>query len=305
MSTAAGLLLVLRRSTIVAVCSTIAACGGGAAEPCTSDTECASGFCKADGTCGPASHGDGGVDMLPPDGTSTLCAPNADGSISAAEVPLAAGKMATFRVSTSAMFETAGQASGGGSRSWNLAIALDGDVDRTIALTSPTGAWWEASFPDATYATTLAEGSDLLGVFRVQSTGLTLLGVVSPEAGSFRTELAYDPPAAILTLPFEAGSTWSSTSTISGTAQGAITAYTERYATLVDEVGTMTTPYGDFPVLRVATDLERTQGLATLSTSRTFAWVAECFGTVATARSQDFESSAEFDDPAEVRRLVP
>jgi hypothetical protein len=304
MSTPADLLAVLQRSTIVAVCSTLIACGGGAAEPCTSDSECASGFCKADGTCGPASDVDGGADAVPPDG-STLCAPNADGSIGAAEVPLAAGKMATFRVSTSAMFETAGQASGSGSRNWNLAVSLDGDVDRSIALASPAGTWWEASFPDATYATTLAEGSDLLGVFRVQATGLTLLGVVSPEAGSFRTELAYDPPATILALPFEAGSTWSSTSTISGTAQGAITAYTEHYATLVDEVGTMTTPYGDFPVLRVATDLERTQGFATLSTSRTFAWVAECFGTVATARSQDFENAAEFDDPAEVRRLVP
>ena len=67
----------------------------------------------------------------------------------------------------------------------------------------------------------------------------------------------------------------------------------------------MTTPYGDFPVLRVATDLDRTQGLATLSTRRTFAWVAECFGPVATATSQDFESASEFDHPAEVRRLAP
>ena len=282
----------------------LAACDGGAAEPCVRDDECASGFCKADGTCGPASDGDGGIDP-PADGTSALCAPDQDGTIVASEMPLAAGKMATFRVSTAAMFQTAGDASGTGSRSWNLAVALDGDVDRPITLASPTGAWWEASFPDATYATTLAEGSDLLGVFRVQPTAVTLLGVVSPEAGSFKTELAYDPPASILALPFHAGSTWSSTSTISGTAQGAITAYTERYSSLVDEVGTMTTPYGDFPVLRVATDLERTQGFATLSTSRTFAWVAECFGTVATARSQELESKAEFDDPAEVRRLIP
>src|SRR6185295_5224983 len=98
MSTAAARRLVLRCSTIVAVCSTLAACGGGAAEPCVRDSECASGFCKADGTCGPASDVDAPIDP-PADGTSALCAPDQNGTISAPEVPLAAGKMATFRVS--------------------------------------------------------------------------------------------------------------------------------------------------------------------------------------------------------------
>jgi len=286
-------------------CSTIlAACSGGSGDVCTRDSDCASGFCRADGTCGPAETDGGMPDTLPPDG-SMLCAPDHDGSISASEVPLTAGRMASFRMSTGATFATAGQPSGTGTRSWDLSGALAGDVDRAVTLDAPTGAWWADDFPDATYATKLAESSDLLGVFRVQPSGVTLLGVVSPEAGTFQTELTYDPPVTVLALPFTSLSTWSSTSTISGTAQGAITAYTEHYTTLVDEVGTMTTPYGDFPVLRVATDLERTQGLLTLSTSRTFAWVAECFGTVATATSQEFESASEFDDPAEVRRLVP
>ena len=164
---------------------------------------------------------------------------------------------------------------------------------------------WRSSFPTATYAVTLAQGSDLLGVFAVDANAVTLLGVVSPDAGTFRTELKYDPPAKILALPFGAGTTWLTTSTISGTAQGAITAYTEKYDSRVDQVGTMKTPYGDFPVVRVATDLTRTAGLATLLTKRTFAWSAECFGSVATVSSQDFETSAEFNDPAEVRRLAP
>jgi hypothetical protein len=81
--------------------------------------------------------------------------------------------------------------------------------------------------------------------------------------------------------------------------------YTEKYDSRVDQVGTMTTPYGAFPVLRTATDLTRTSGLATLATSRTFSWSAECFGTVATIQSQDFETAAEFTDAAEVRRLAP
>lgn len=285
-------------------CSTIVACGGSSGETCTRDDECASHFCKADGTCGPAEI-DAAITGDSPDGSSALCTPNHDGQISLAELPLIAGRMANFRVSTSATFDTAGVANTDGSRSWDLSGQLAGDADHVIALASPAGAWWEPSFPGATYAAVLAQGSDLQGVFAVDANGVTLLGVVSPAAGAFRTELAYDPPAKILTLPFANGTTWSSTSTISGTAQGAITAYSEKYESRVDQVGTMKTPYGEFPVIRVATDLTRTAGLATLLTKRTFAWSAECFGSVATVSSQDFETGAEFNDPAEVRRLAP
>lgn len=291
---------------LVLLCSiAVGACGEPGGTPCTRDDECPSGFCRADGTCGPADvdAATGGDGM--PDATSGLCAPDHDGQITLAELPLIAGRMATFRVAADATFDTAGQAGTNGARHWDLSIQLAGDADRELALASPAGAWWQASFPTASYAAVLASDSELLGVFAVDAAGVALLGVVSPEAGSARTELAYDPPAKILALPFGAGDTWMSTSTISGTALGVITAYTERYDSRVDQVGTMKTPYGEFPVVRIATDLTRTQGLATLLTKRSFAWTAECFGSVATVASQDFESSAEFDDPADVRRLAP
>ena len=179
------------------------------------------------------------------------------------------------------------------------------DTDRPLTLLSPTGTWWESKFPTASYAAVLSAEYDLLGVFKVDATQLVLLGVVSPAAGSSRTELTYDPPAKILALPIAAAASWTSTSTVSGTAQGAIASYSERYASLVDQVGTMKTPYGDFPVLRVATDLTRTSFAVTILTKRSFAWIAECFGSIATVQSQDNESSAEFTDPAEVRRLAP
>ena len=146
----------------------------------------------------------------------------------------------------------------------------------------------------------------LLGVFALTDTELTLLGVVSPAAGTSRTELTYDPPAKILALPIAEGGTWTSTSTVSGVAQGItiFVPYTEVYASTVDQAGTMVTPYGAFPSVRIATDLTRTVGFTT-STKRTFAWMAECFGAIANASSQDNETAAEFTDPAEVRRLVP
>lgn len=299
-----------RLSTLIALhCSiAFAACGGSGSSPCTTNDQCPSHFCRADGTCGPAdidaALGSDGSN-LGSDGSTGLCTPNHDGMITAAELPLAAGQMANFRIAQSATWNTAGTANTDGSRSWDLSGQLSGDADTAVALAAPSGAWWAADFTGASYATPLSASSDLLGVFKYDATGLTLLGVVSPSGGTTKTELTYDPPAKIVALPFMAGSTWTSTSSVSGYAEGVISAYSEEYDSSVDQVGTMKTPFGTFPVLRIATDLTRTAALTTLLTNRTFSWPAECAGIVATVQSQSFESGAEFSDDAEVRRLAP
>lgn len=281
-------------------------CSGGAGNECSRDEDCESNFCRADGTCGPADvDGGTGSDGAPQDTTSELCTPNHDESIGLAELPLRAGKMANFRVATDATFNTAGVAAGGGKKSWDLSVTLANDADVQIALASPAGAYWAADFPAATYAAPLSAGSDLLGVFNVDATAVTLLGVVSPTAGTFGTNIAYDPPAIILKLPITPSAQWSSSSTVSGTLNGGFVNYTETYESIVDSVGTMKTPYGEFPVMRVATDMAQLQIVTPFGGKRSFSWVAECFGSVANATSQDFESSSEFADPAEVRRLAP
>jgi hypothetical protein len=287
-----------------------AGCGNSGGEVCTTDNQCASHFCRADGTCGPGeidagsgSDGSGSGDG----GTTGLCTPNHDGMISANEVPLAAGKMANYRIATGATWTTAGTAGSGGTRTWNLAGALANDADAPVTLTAPTGTWWagDTGFATATYWTPLQAGSDLIGVFHVDSTGVTLLGVVSPTGSYPYTEITYDPPARILAVPFGAAATWTSSSTVSGYVSGAVVNYTEKYVSNVDQTGTMTTPYGDFPVLRVGTVLTQLQLTTPYRTVRSYAWVAECFGSVATATSQDNETNAEFSDDAEVRRIIP
>ncbi len=241
----------------------------------------------------------------PIDGTTALCNPNHDGTITLAELPFIAGRKGTFRVTTDVTWDTAGQSGTSGARTWNLGLAPAGDADRVLMLAPPTGQWWSTAYPTATYATELSVEADLKGVFNAAASALTLVGVVSPDGGTFKTQLDYDPPVTILALPLTAGATWTSTSTVSGIAQGAFVTYTEKYESRVDQVGTMTTPYGDFPVLRVATDLTRASGFTTLLTKRTFSWVAECFGPVANAASQDFATGSEFTDNAEIRRLAP
>jgi hypothetical protein len=283
----------------------VAACGGSSGTVCTLDTDCPSHFCKADGTCGPVEIDAAVGSDAPIDGTSSLCTPDHDGHITLAELPLVAGQMATFRIATNATIDTAGTSNPDGSRTWDLSAQLSGDADVSVALAAPAGSWWAGDFTSATYDTPLTSTSNLIGVFSVSATAVSLPGVVSPDSGATATELTYSPPAKILALPITAGATWTSTSTISGTAQGVIASYSEKYTSRVDQVGTMKTPYGTFPVLRVATDLDRTSLGVTILTTRTFAWVAECFGPIATITSQNNETGSEFTSAAEVRRLAP
>jgi hypothetical protein len=296
----------MRRALVIAIVALQqAACAGGPADRCAVNSDCPSGFCRADGTCAPADDAGGPPDAAGdlPDGPAG-CDPDHDGTIARDELPLAPGRVATFRVALDATVDTAGQLDGQGNRRWDLSGALTGDSDGEASLLDPAGTWWADAFPAATYATRLSAEADLLGVFELTDTRLRLLGVVSPTGGATRTELVYDPPVDVLVLPLAPSATWSSDTTISGVAQGLAAYYTEGYESRVDALGTLDTPYGEFPVSRVAVDLTRQVGTGFV-TKRTFSFVAECYSTVATIVSQDYEPDAEFTDAAEVRRLAP
>jgi len=292
----------------VLLCS-IVSCSGGGGTSCAVNDDCESGFCKADGTCAPAGGdvdaGDSGGDGGGGDATTAVCTPNHDGVITADELPMAAGKMATFRIATGATWNTAGTSAPNGQRAWDLSGALLNDEDQQIALVAPTGMWWESTYPSATYASLLSTSSDLSGVFVRSASRLDLIGVVSPDGGAGKTELEYDGPAQVLAIPLQAGSSWSSSSIVTGYLNGGTGgAYTESYESNVDAVGTMKTPYGDFPVIRIATNMTRTSVGVTIASSRTFTWVAECFGPVATV-SKDNPTTDELTKPTEIRRLAP
>src|SRR4051794_23749557 len=97
------------RHAFMLLCSIFGACGGDAGQTCAVDGDCASGFCKADGTCGPAPVDAPPQSDGPIDGTTALCNANHDGSLTLAELPFIAGRMGTFRVTTDVTWNTAGQ----------------------------------------------------------------------------------------------------------------------------------------------------------------------------------------------------
>jgi hypothetical protein len=230
------------------------------------------------------------------------CLPNDDGVVHRSEAPFGPGLMARYQTTGDIAVDTAGTDLGGGRRRWDLSVALPGDHAFDIATEPLEGRWFADLYPGADYVAPLDEESGLLGVFRVSETALELMGVVSPEAGSLRTELTFEPTVRVLVFPLELGATWTSTSTVTGVAQGLAARYTETYTSEVDAQGELVTPYAPFEALRVRTTLTRDLTFSR-TTVRQFLFVAECFGTVATIVSQDDETEIEFDQASQIRRL--
>ena len=293
-----------------------------AARACRIGADCASGACSAEGQCIGDGTADGGPDGGPGidsstsadgdtpdgggDGALPGCTANKDGTITRDEVPVAAGLHATYRVGKDEDVSTAGTPAANGKRVWDFTAALASDVSVLVETQALAGKWYATKFAGATYASKLTEGSDLLGVFETSPGALLLRGVVSPTETS-KTELTNTPAVSVLKFPLTMGAQWTTDTAVSGTAQGVALfgTYTEKYTSEVDAAGELKTPLGTFEVLRVRVQLIRQIGILPAVTIRSFAFVTECYGTVATVRSADNEANAEFTRAAEIRRIAP
>ena len=312
----------------LAVSAFAPACAETPTRECRVGADCATGVCGDDGQC--VREGTPGLDSgvtadAPsssdattdgPTGDSSIpgCVPNKDGTITAAEVPIAAGLHATYKIATNENVSTAGVTSGdaGGKRTWDFSAALTDDQSVIVETQSLTGKWFATEFAGATYASKLSRDKDLLGVFETSPGALLLRGVVSPtQGGASGTDLKYTPAVSVLKFPLTMGSTWVTDATASGTAAGVNLAFfptTEKYESKVDAEGTLKTPLGTFDVLRVGIVLTRkvTAGPSVTTTVvRSFAFVTECYGTVATVTSSDNEANEEFTMAKEIRRISP
>ena len=294
----------------------VVGCGAAGSTPCQVDTDCAGGVCGVSGVCQPPPATDGGAGDGGPnatdggagdggpnatDGGTATCVPNHDGTVSRDEVTLAPGLSATFRIATQATVDTAGTYDTDGTRHWHLDGPLAGDHDVQVATLSPAGTWWAGDFKDATYAGRLRDGQDLFGVFQATPTALMLLGVVSQNGGATRTELTYHPAVEVLHFPLTQGAAWRTDAQVTGVTDGVASYYTESWVDRVDAAGRLDTPYGTFDVLRVRVETTDDQ----VTPTRSFLFVSECFGTVASIFSNPGETAAEFTRAAEVERLAP
>jgi hypothetical protein len=318
------------------------ACEAGVAAECEQGSDCPSGACTANGRCvdesssaamgsddssdessgtssvsggsststttttssttdattgtdtGPTTDGSGDTGMM------GQC--NFDGVITRDEVPFEVGAAANFVIAKGVEVDTAGTVQPGGERAWDYSGTFAGDMTQMLGLMPLEGNWFADDFPDATYVASIPGVDDLWGVYSVTESALLLVGVVSPEDGNFRTLVEHDPPVTVLSFPLEVEASWTTDASVSGLFNGIISNYSETYDTQVDARGQLSTPFGDLPVLRVRIELTRQVGLQT-TTVRSFLFVTECFGSVASIVAQDNEPSIEFTNAKEIRRL--
>jgi hypothetical protein len=290
-----------------ATLATAGACSSSSAQ-CHVGADCASGACGSNGQCLPVTTGGGdggsasssggggpeaggeasaesGSEAASPSDGGSGCVPNHDGVVTRAELPMLSGLHASFVIAESVTMTTGGVAQPDGSTDWDFSAALSGDHTVTITTDDPAGQWFSSKFTSATYTSKLSDTETFLGIYQATAASLLLQGVVTPTSASPQTEVAYSPSAEILAVPMQMGSTWTSTSTVTGTADGILADYTEKYDSSVDAHGSLEVPYGTFDVLRVQTTLTRTDG-ALIQTTQTMTFVAECFGPVARLTSQ-------------------
>ena len=168
------------------------------------------------------------------------------------------GPRANFRIATNATFNTAGTSNTDGSRTWDLSVALANDADQDVALASPAGAWWQPDFPRRLRGRARRRARPARRVPGRRAPASRCSASSRPTAARTKTELDYDPPARISRSRSAPARRGPRRARSRATRRACFVAYTEKYTSRVDQVGTMKTPYGTFPVLRVATDLTRT-----------------------------------------------
>lgn len=296
----------------------LAGCGGTNKKAgCVVDDDCPAGDVCVVGECRPLTGADlSGVadDMGPtvdlttpipdgwnPDALAASCTFNGDGTITRSEESFTVGLGALFAVNSAGSTVPVNNVQQNGV--WDFSAAVSGEAKQFDQLVDPSGQWWAADFTGATYGERIDDGQQAYGVFRVSGDKLEMMGVVSQQSGVNQTELKYATPIVALQFPLSVGTTWTSESDVSGTADGVLFYAHEKYVFSVDQRGTTRVPAASFDTLRLKMSYTQTYG-ALVTTRITYLHLAECYGAVARVRSQDNETSADFTQAAEYRRLA-
>jgi ABC-type multidrug transport system ATPase subunit len=139
--------------------------------------------------------------------------PNLDGRIEAAELMPAYDVGASFLLAPAGELRevlTAGVPSPDGTLRWDLGADYASDVVARFGAQRVAGAWFAASFPSAQFAVADDPTGALLAVYRLETTGLFLLGFASREMDppEGRTLWVYQTPVLVFQLPLEPGASW-------------------------------------------------------------------------------------------------
>lgn len=250
------------------------------------------------------------VPIVPYDPGTAVCTGNNDGRIDPEELPVALGAVATFFVNptgTKVAIDPEGVPDGD-RRVWDFR-GLPATEKSPLFVNAPEGYWFAWRFPGATFVSPISlQDPSIVGVYHASADGVQLLGIAStaenPPSG--KTLLVYDEPVLVTALPLYVGRAWETTSSFSGaTLMGLPNAGSERYAIVVDALGTVVLPdLTASNVLRLRIQVTQTFsiGPAEPVTTVQYLWVRECLGEVARAVGIPGETGP-FEYAKEWRRL--
>jgi hypothetical protein len=239
------------------------------------------------------------------------CGDLGDGVLSRNEIPDGSGQSFpwTVRASGSEAVNLVGNATVDGPVQWDLSGDENDSESSLWPLEVVNDQWFAPSFPAASHAAPLEDGSDLLGVYQEDTNALRLLGLASPTENL--TLVVYDPPVEVVVYPLSVG--FSRTQTVSGygTWYGNAAFSTElTWEMHVDAQGSVITPAGIFDVLRMRTVYTNTVPLAwppyeVVTRRIRYTHLAPCLGPVAVVLSRENEEDLLFDqaDRVLVREL--
>lgn len=239
------------------------------------------------------------------------CVPNNNGIITRAETPVSFDLAPRFTAGgteeTPVPVDLVGTLEGD-MRVWTFDAPYASDRQVEIGASANEGFWFSPSFPTADYVAPLDSDANNYGAFRREDNALLLLGVASADE-SVDTLLTYDPPVVALAFPLEVGSTFSSTTDVSGTLEGnSFYTSTDTHTMTVDERGILRTFSGDIDVLRMRLELELEIPVPFFPFLLTYRYVrhsflTECLGQVGFVASKEDEPENNFTEAVEVRRL--
>lgn len=245
-----------------------------------------------------------------PDPEPLACVPNLDEQIDASELAPAIGVSVQYVVSppdTTRTVDLAGVEDEDGEITWDFATDFADDQSLKVVPQTLAGKWYSSEFPEGAFVTPFDRSGSVDSIGLAREDGLLLLGVASAEEdpAEGKTLLIYDPPITVLQFPVEVGDSFISVGEITnGVVQGLPYAGRDTYEVSVDAIGTIDLLQLTFEqVHRVRTKVTVEPAVGSPVVRFQTSFFAECFAEVARATSKNGESSAEFSEAAELRRL--
>lgn len=239
------------------------------------------------------------------------CAPNLDGKIEGKELAATLDVNVNYLVSPpgeARKVDLEGQSDGAGHRIWDFSQDFKTDTIATIAASSLTGKWYQASFPNGEWVAPVDAGGTIEGVYSQDAQTIYLHGIASkteaPKEG--KTLVVYTDPVAAFRLPLEQGASWTSVGAVSDAViLGLPYAGTDTYEVKDDATGELTLHDFTFTqVHRVRTKVTSSAAAGgDPKVTRQVQFMFECFGEVARVTANDGETEENFTTAAEVRRL--